>query len=189
MIQENLSYTSLGDPVAAALFLPAGPGPHPALVACHGALAFKENLFELCEYLANQGLACLAPDMHGHGESGGERYHVEMRQWTPDVRAALDCLSADPRIDANRLGAFGHSSGGTAVLEAALAEPRLKAIISLDATVRNSLEPMESIGIGALNWAGRVKKALTRRNRIRQASQWIFIFLSKAGCCSSMEQP
>src|SRR5438094_78027 len=92
----------------------------PVLIICHGAGEFKENYFELCELLAGRGVATLAIDMHGHGQSAGERFYVTMRQWVADVQAAIDFLLTHPKIDGKKIGAFGLSSGGTAILEAAV---------------------------------------------------------------------
>ena len=141
----------------------AGP-PWPALIICHGAGEFKENYFELCEFLAARGVAALALDMHGHGASGGEKFFVKMREWAPDVSAAIDFLQARPEVDPNRIGAFGLSSGGTAILEAAVVDARLQALIALDATVRNSLSWQLTAFLKALVWLGAAKKFFTGRD-------------------------
>jgi alpha-beta hydrolase superfamily lysophospholipase len=159
--RENVRLRSLGDELAGVLFLPEGGGRMPVLIICHGAGEFKENYFELCELLASRGVATLAIDMHGHGESAGERYYVSMTQWVADVQAALDFLLTHPRIDGKKIGAFGLSSGGTAILEAAMVDPRLKALVALDATVRDSLPLAMSLFLRVLVFLGRVKKALT----------------------------
>jgi alpha-beta hydrolase superfamily lysophospholipase len=162
--QEKIELHSLGQPIAGVLFLPGGQGPFPALVVSHGYMDFKENYFELCEHLAQRGIASLAVDMHGHGESGGERYHIHLDEWVADVRAALDALQAHPSIAPESLGAFGLSSGGTAVLETALKDPRIRALITLDATVRPFLSFPERIGMGFLSVLGRIKRFLTGRD-------------------------
>jgi pimeloyl-ACP methyl ester carboxylesterase len=164
MDKLNVSFPSLGDTLAGVLFLPDCGQPCPALVVCHGALEFKENYFELCAYLAGRGIAALAVDMHGHGESQGRRYHVEMMEWTADVRAALDFLATQPRVDMNRVGAFGLSSGGTAILDAALIDPRLKTLVLLDATTRNTFGLLETAVFQALILAGRLKRLLTKHD-------------------------
>lgn len=159
--QESVCLRSLGDTLAGVLFLPAADAPSPAIIICHGAGEFKENYFELCEFLAARGLATLAIDMHGHGQSGGERYHVNLRQWVADICAATDFLETRSRIDGNRIGAFGLSSGGTAVLEAALVEPRLKTLVTLDATVRDSLPLPLGCFLKLLVLLGKFKRRLT----------------------------
>lgn len=160
---ECVRFQSLGTTLAGELFLPDSERPAPALIVCHGAGDWKENYFELCDYLAKRGMGSLAIDLHGHGQSGGERFCVDMREWVADVRAAVDFLANHPRVDAERIAAFGLSSGGTAILEAALVEPRLKALIALDATVHDSLPRGEAWFLKALLLLGKLKMALTHK--------------------------
>jgi uncharacterized protein len=164
MKKEEVFIQSLGDRLAAVLFLPETASPAPALIVCHGALEFKEDFFEFCEFLAGKGIAALALDMHGHGQSQGERYHVEMRVWVADVRAAADFLQSRPGVDGRCIGALGLSSGGTAILEAALVDPRLKTLVAMDATVRNTLGFAETVVFQALILAGRIKKSFTKKD-------------------------
>ena len=162
--RQPVSLNSLSERVAGVLFSPGTDGHFPAMIVCHAASEFKENYFELCERLAERGVVALAIDMHGHGESEGERFHVNMQQWVADVRAAVEFLSAHPNVGTGRIGAFGLSSGGTAILEAALVEPRLKALVALDATVRNSMPWIFAVLLKGLILLGRVKKRLTNRD-------------------------
>jgi alpha-beta hydrolase superfamily lysophospholipase len=151
----------MGDELVGELFLPEGTAPQPVLIVCHGAGEFKENYFEMCRTLAERGVASLALDMHGHGESAGQRYYVEMRQWVADIQAAVDYVLTRPELDGSRIGAFGLSSGGTAVLEAGVVEPRIKLLVALDATVRNSLPFFESAFLKLLVGVGKIKRRLT----------------------------
>jgi uncharacterized protein len=162
--QESVCLNSLGDRLAGVLFLPENERRAPVVIVCHGAGEFKENYFELCQLLAARGVAALAIDMHGHGESSGDRFCVEMSQWVPDVQAAIDFLHKHPRIDGERIGAFGLSSGGTAIFETALIDPRLKTLVALDATVRNCLPIALQFCMGLLVLIGRIKKLITRRD-------------------------
>jgi alpha-beta hydrolase superfamily lysophospholipase len=160
---QSVRFQSNGDQIAARLFLPASDSRSPVVIICHGAGDWKENYFELCEHLVQRGIGSLAMDMHGHGQSGGERFFVDIRQWADDVRAAIDYLVTHPKVDGRRIAAFGLSSGGTAILEAALTDPRLKVLILLDATVRNSLPlPMAFLMRGLL-LLGRLKLRLTKK--------------------------
>jgi len=162
--QQSVCVRSQGDDLAGELFLPQSNNPTPVLIVCHGAGEFKENYFEMCEMLAAQGVASLAIDMHGHGASAGERFYVSMHQWVADVRAAVDFLVTHPRIDANKIGAFGLSSGGTAILEAAIVDARLKALVALDATVRNSLPLPMTFFLKSLLLVGKIKKYFTSQD-------------------------
>ncbi|MGM0454449.1 MAG: alpha/beta hydrolase [Thermodesulfobacteriota bacterium] len=147
--------------VAGALFAPEAPGPFPCVVLCHGAFEYKENFFSFCRGLARQKLAAFAIDMPGHGESGGNRYAIDVDAWVAAIGAAIDFLIDEPVADAQRIGAFGFSSGGTAVLEAALQEPRIRAIATLDATVQNYMGPWDTFLFKILTGIGSVKKQIT----------------------------
>ena len=162
--KETISLRSLGDELAGVLFLPEMNQRAPVLIICHGAGEFKENYFELCELLASRGVATLAIDMHGHGQSAGERYYVNMRQWVADIQAAIDFLLTHAKIDGSRIGAFGLSSGGTAILEAAMIDPRLKALVALDATVRNSMPLFLTLFLQLLVLLGNIKKRITKQD-------------------------
>ena len=162
--QQTVKFNSLDVELTAVLFLPATEARVPALIVCHGAGEFKENYYEMCGQLCEKGVATLAVDMHGHGESGGARFYVDMQQWVADVRAAVEFLSNHPRVEAARIGAFGLSSGGTAILEAALVEPRLKALVALDATVRSSMPWSAAAFLKVLILIGKIKRAVTKKD-------------------------
>ncbi len=161
--QNHVRFRSSTEEIAGVLFMPEFVSPVPVVVVCHGAGEFKENHFPMCELLARHGIASLAIDMHGHGKSGGERYCVRMDEWVSDTRAAIDFVSSQPGIDPERIAAFGLSSGGTAVLEAAVLDSRIKALVTLDATVRDSLPFFTGTFLKLLTVLGRVKKKLTGR--------------------------
>jgi alpha-beta hydrolase superfamily lysophospholipase len=163
LVKQNVHFSSNGDIIAGTLFLPENDTPSCALILCHGAMDFKEHYYEFCEFLAAKGIAGLAIDMHGNGQSQGERFHVVMAQWVADIISALDFLNAHPKTSGVKTGAFGLSSGGTAVLECAVAEPRIQALITLDATVRTILSLPEAIQMQLLLLLGRVVRFLTNK--------------------------
>jgi len=174
--REDHQFKSLGDKIKCTLFLPDAPSSKssanlfPSVIFCHGAIDYKEHFFEFAEFLAENGYAALAMDMHGHGESEGARYHVRMQQWVPDIIAGLEFLSLHELIDESRIGAIGFSSGGTAILEAAIQqvsskEPTsLKALVTLDATVKTIINPVETVVFKAISSLGRVKRKLLGRD-------------------------
>jgi pimeloyl-ACP methyl ester carboxylesterase len=53
------------------------------------------------------------------------------------------------------------SSGGTAILEASLVEPRLKALVTLDATIMDTLPFGISVLMRLLAFLGRIKRRVT----------------------------
>ncbi len=161
--KQTIELLSLTEKIVGELYLPEKGVACPALIVCHGAGEFKENYTELCGRLASRGIVALAIDMHGHGASEGERFHVNMAEWIADVRSAVEFLSKHPSVGGDRIGAFGLSSGGTAILEAALVEPRLKALVALDATVRTSMPWFAATVLRGLSAFGWLKRTLTRK--------------------------
>lgn len=166
MTQQDITFQSVGDTMAGRIFLPESEARFPTLIVCHGASEQKENYFDLCSFLAARGVGSFAIDMHGHGQSGGERYYVQIPDWVADIRAAIDVLEKHPQIDPKRIGAVGLSSGGTAILEAAIVDLRLKGLIALAPTVCNSLSLGHSILFKLLAFLGRIKRGVTGRDLI-----------------------
>lgn len=160
--REKVNFLSLGERIHGLLQLPAeAEAPYPVLIVSHGAGEFKENYIEMAEYLAGRGIASLMLDMHGHGESGGPAFGIDMRAWVADIQAAIDFIHNRLDLDDSRIGALGLSSGGTAILEAAVVDPRLKALVALDATVMDTLPVSVSLLMRGLSAFGYVKKLVT----------------------------
>lgn len=158
---EAVTLHSLGAEIRAVLIHAPGEGRRPVLIVSHGAGEFKENYLEMASSLAKRGVSCLLLDMHGHGESGGHAFHVSMREWVADIRAALDYLGARADMDPAKIGAFGLSSGGTAILETAVVDLRLAALVALDATVMNTLPLSVTLTMGSLSVLGFLKRLVT----------------------------
>ena len=68
------------------------------------------------------------------------------------------------RQERNLIGAFGLSSGGTAILEAAVIDPRLSALVALDATVMNTLPLSVTITMAAASAFGYLKRLITGKD-------------------------
>lgn len=156
----DVSIPSMGVTLVCTLLRPisADLQAGPAVVMCHGAHGNRSQFLAFGRVLADAGIVVLLPDMHGHGGSGGVRHHVRMAEWVPDVRHCLDWLSAQPFVDAGALGAFGFSSGGTAVLESAAIDGRLRALVTLDATVRPVVSFVERYFLLFCSWLGTLKQ-------------------------------
>jgi fermentation-respiration switch protein FrsA (DUF1100 family) len=103
------------------LTLPAGAGPHPGVVLVHGFGATHDMMLPKYEqHFAAAGIATLAFDHRNTGESDGQpRQHISLGRQRTDVEAALNILTAQPAIDATRVGLWGTSLGGMNVLRVA----------------------------------------------------------------------
>lgn len=106
---------------------PEGTGKFPCVIICHGLGSSKENKQPIMEAFAESGIASLAFDFMGHGESEGSFADLTISKVADDARAALDFVSGLDFVDARRLGVMGHSLGGSVSLIAAGRDKRIKA--------------------------------------------------------------
>lgn len=119
---EVVRFYSEGVKLAADLYLPADcPDPCPAVLLCHGYTGLKRLYMpDVGRYLARNGIAALAFDYKGWGESEGPPLRLAPYGRVADASAALAFLGSRPEIHPDRLGAFGWSYGtGTAIWLAA----------------------------------------------------------------------
>ncbi|HEY1342491.1 MAG TPA: acetylxylan esterase [Bryobacteraceae bacterium] len=152
--------------VPALLYIPAGQPPHPAvLFQCGHALEGKayEPYQRCCLDLAKLGFLVLAFDPMGQGEriyyrdasgrstrlpSADDEHTLPGRQmlltgttatamqvW--DALRSLDVLAAHPLADAKRIGAAGHSGGGTLTMMLAAVDDRVAAVVVSDGNTEN----------------------------------------------------
>ncbi|HEX7852681.1 MAG TPA: dienelactone hydrolase family protein [Sphingobium sp.] len=128
-----------GADLVSQLALPAGPGPHPAVLVIHNAHGLGPHMVERAQTLAAEGYAALAVDMYGGGkyyprpEEAGEPFMAvagSPERLRSRVNAWLDCLKARPEVDASRVAAIGYCFGGMCVLELVRTGADAKAVIS-----------------------------------------------------------
>lgn len=129
------------------LDLPDEPGPHPALVDCHGFKGFMEWGFHpyLADLLAARGITVVRFNFRSSGMQPGDELVTDEEAFArrtvgedvADIHALLDGLAggelAADHVDGDRLALLGHSRGGGAAILAAAAEPwreRLKALVT-----------------------------------------------------------
>ncbi len=122
---------------AATLTLPPGAGPFPAAAMVHGSGPRTRDEFDLwTAYLALNGIAVLADDKRGVGESGG-RYPGEAATdntidvLARDAQAEVRWLARLPQIDPRRVGLVGDSQAGWIFARAAAREPAVRWAVSI----------------------------------------------------------
>ena len=142
---DRVTFVSRGVVLRADLYRPAqaSAGPVPGVVTAPGFGGVKEMLIpRYAAALAEAGIACLAFDYAGFGESAGEqRLHVDPAAQVDAYRDALDALASHPCIDARRLGAWGTSLSGGHTLIVAAHDPRLRAAVALIPFIRAPRKP------------------------------------------------
>ena len=103
---------------AATLTLPPGPGPFPAAVMVHGSGERTRDEFDIfTAYFALDGVAVLADDKRGVGESGGSYPGDAATDGTiqllaRDAEAEVAFVAEQPQVDPGRVGLFGDSQAG-----------------------------------------------------------------------------
>ena len=122
-----------GITLAADLYVPKNAaGKLPAIAVCGPFGAVKEQSSGLyAQHMAERGFVALAFDPSFTGESGGE----PRRMASPDINteefsAAVDYLSNHELVDAARIGIIGICGWGGIALNAAAADPRIKATVA-----------------------------------------------------------
>jgi cephalosporin-C deacetylase-like acetyl esterase len=152
---EKVTFESQpGFVVTANLYLPAAAGRYPAVLMTpgHGPNG-KSGEYQLAANFARNGIAALAYDVMGQGErlqyfdavakksqvGGATGEHAQAalqsealgehisRYFVWDAMRAIDYLATRPEIDAQRIGAFGCSGGGTVTAYLTALDDRVKA--------------------------------------------------------------
>jgi len=106
-----------GVKLAATLYTPAGSPPAggwPALVLFHGLGGKRQDLDAIAQHFADS-FVVLTFDARGHGQSGGLT-SIDGPREIQDTRAVFNCLAAQPGVNPQKIGAWGISLGGGAVL-------------------------------------------------------------------------
>jgi dienelactone hydrolase len=128
--EEAVHFVSGKITLAGTLVLPGGSRPHPVVVLFHGSGAQKRDLFT-ARWFAEQGMAALAYDKRGVGESTGNFRTVPFMELCDDGLAAIDYLKSRKEIDAKRIGVWGLSQGGWLGPLAASRSPEVSFVIAV----------------------------------------------------------
>jgi len=111
-----------GRDIPALLFRPSGPGPFPVILAIHGGPEWQERpeYDGMFQYLLNRGIGILAPNVRGSTGYGKSHQKLIHHDWgggdLQDFEAAVTYLRTLDWVDADRIGLYGGSYGGFAVL-------------------------------------------------------------------------
>ena len=119
---EDVTFASkaAGITMAGTLTLPAGKGPHPAVILITGsgpqdrdeALMGHRPFLVLADYLSRRGIAVLRYDDRGVGKSTGVFAKATTQDFADDAEGALNYLKTRAEIAAAKIGMAGHSEGG-----------------------------------------------------------------------------
>lgn len=135
----SIESTAKGVKLAGTLTIPAGDGPHPAVVLITGSgpqdrdesLMGHRPFWVLADHLSRNGVAVLRCDDRGFARSTGNLFTATTPDFAEDTRACLKWLATQKEIDPKRLGLIGHSEGGVVAPMVAAEEPSTSFIVLL----------------------------------------------------------
>jgi carboxymethylenebutenolidase len=132
--QQTVTFPS-GDGMAqGVLYLPAGAGPHPALILVHEWWGLNDWIKQEAADYAAKGYVALAVDLYrGKVATTPDLAHELSRglpqdQGVRDLVAALAYLRGRKDVVGGRIGAVGWCMGGGYAIQLAIAAPALKAV-------------------------------------------------------------
>ncbi|RKN36723.1 alpha/beta fold hydrolase [Streptomyces hoynatensis] len=166
--RERVAFTSGGDTLAGDLYLPPGADgtAFPAVAVAGSWTTVKEQMAGLyAAGLARRGIAALAFDFRGFGESGGAPRDLESPvRKIADLRSAIDFLATHPAVAPGRVGELGICAGaGYAVVNAA-GDGRVRSL-GLVAPWLHDAQLVEAIYGGAQAVAERREAGLAAQRR------------------------
>lgn len=117
---EHVATMDDGVGIAVTLYTPAGlTGPAPAVMVFHGIGERRQVYAPIAAVFADAGYVVLTFDFRGHGQSGGLFTGLGARELLDVARLRESWLPANVALDGDKVGAWGISLGGGAVLRAA----------------------------------------------------------------------
>lgn len=131
---QKVTFTNrYGITLAADMYVPKNAnGKLPAIAVCGPFGAVKEQAAGLyAQTMAERGFLTIAFDPSYTGESGGRpRYVVSPDINTEDFSAAIDFLATNDMVNAEHIGIIGICGWGGLAINAASADPRIKATVA-----------------------------------------------------------
>jgi pimeloyl-ACP methyl ester carboxylesterase len=128
--EQDVRFPSGPSTLAGTLFLPGIEKRHAAVVLFHGSGPEHRNTL-MGRWFAEQGVAALAYDKRGVGDSTGDFRTVPFMDLCDDGLAAIAFLEARRDIDPDRIGVWGLSQGGWLGPLAASRSPEVKFVIAV----------------------------------------------------------
>lgn len=139
MNSQNVTFQNhnMNWPMSALVIYPDNFDEHssyPTVISVHPFGSCKEQTSGAIygKGLAQAGYVVIAFDASFQGESGGmPRYLEDPSQRVEDVSRAIDYAVSLPFVDSNRVAGLGVCGGGAYIINAALTEKRLKAVVGI----------------------------------------------------------
>jgi alpha-beta hydrolase superfamily lysophospholipase len=136
--------------IHAAIAIPAGKGPFPAIIILHGTHGFAQEYVNMAQEFAKNGIVGIAACWFAGRKGGGQKFitPIDFNDAPPlddegedrfrIARVTIDSLvgkvSTLPYVKKNQLALFGHSRGGGASLNYVLTHPDKVQVLILNST-------------------------------------------------------
>ncbi len=128
---EEFSFTHGADCLVGDLVLPPWPGPHPTVVLVEGSGPGGRTPGTWPTRLAAAGLASLAYDKPGSGQSSGDWTRQTLHERAEETAAALRALHGRGELIADRVALLGSSQGGWVAHLVPARAPAVAAVVTI----------------------------------------------------------
>jgi acylglycerol lipase len=145
------------------------PGADITFAVVHGLGEHAGRYARFAEAMAKHGMSTYALDLRGHGESEGQRGHVDSwSQWTDDVSAFVGYVEG---LAGTEVVPVGHSFGGAALLSTVLAGrlPKSRRFVVSSPALKLRLKP-PAWKVAVAPFASKIVPRLTMDNEVDPAS-------------------
>ena len=141
--QTEISFKSQdGTNLHGTLYMPDGVKPGskvPGVVMAHGRNHSQESWLTLPREVVKKGMAVLIFDLRGvrksytegKGEVGVDLSGEENNKAWQDIKAAVNFMATQARVDANRIGMVSATAVNNHMARAAIGDPRVKTMVAL----------------------------------------------------------
>jgi fermentation-respiration switch protein FrsA (DUF1100 family) len=147
---ERITFRSEDVELVGELRLAEADDRQPAVVLTGPFTGVKEQVVgTYAGLLTRAGLATLAFDHRGFGESGGRRQHEDSQGKLADLRAAVGVLAGRAEVDPARIGLVGVCLGGGYAVRAAATDPRVKAVAGIAGGYNSPVQMLQAMGAAA----------------------------------------
>ena len=142
---EEVRFTNGDVVLAGTLHRPRGEGRHPGVVLVHGSGPESRAEYAFyARYLARRGIAALAYDKRGVGESTGELYQSDYGDYAEDALAGVRLLAGRPDVDSTAIGVVGFSEAEWVAPQAAARSDMVAFVVIVGAAGTTPAEQVAS---------------------------------------------